>query len=252
MQLLRSSLVFSPQFHRICSHSNILSSFVLPCHYFHMNSISVTWFLSDNHLHMYSRIHVVRIKRHWQHMLTICRRNDPMTVYIVIICYYNVLHIHTHVKCYLHAYARQCDAMLCEKHHFAPITTYHRFICTTILAASIQAQLNWYSCPLTKSRVYIQLSECVFLLFVFSSDKYVQKIARIHYIAWPISIEFDCHIELMTDDAVIAMQRWMLHLFPGNALKKIFVSHFGFSCEKIPFMKEPWKRKTFHDLLGIS
>lgn len=116
----------------------------------------------------------------------------------------------------------RCDAMweapLCSDYD---LSSYHSnaFICTTILAASIQAQLNWYSCPLTKSRVYIQLSECVFLLFVFSSDKYVQKIARIHYIAWPISIEFDCHIELMTNDAVIAMQRWMLHLFPGNALK---------------------------------
>lgn len=146
MQLLRSSLVFFPPFHRICSHSNILSSFVLPCHYFHMNSISVTWFLSDNHLHMYSRIHVVRIKRHWQHMLTICRRNDPMTVYIVIICYYNVLHIHTHVKCYLHAYARQCDAMLCEKHHFAPITTYHRIIQMRLFVQPFWQQafkLNW-------------------------------------------------------------------------------------------------------------
>lgn len=125
---------------------------------------------------------VVHIERHRQHMLTIFRRNDPMTVYIVIICYYNVLVASTPMSSiiYIHMLGYAIwEVPLCYEYD---LSSYHSntFICTTILngyySSSIELILmstHWIPFIFNRPNVY--------LLFFFLQWIHAKNCSNTHH-----------------------------------------------------------------------
>lgn len=108
LQLLLSLYLLSVLSHcstRILNHCNIFSSFVFPCHYFQMNSVLVILVSHqctiDNHLHMYMYCIYIYKNALTTYVDDLQTKWSGDGLYIVIICYYNSLRFHTHVKCYI-------------------------------------------------------------------------------------------------------------------------------------------------------
>lgn len=154
------------------------------------------------YLHMY--LCSTHIKTHWQHMLTIYRRNDPVTVYIVIICYCNVLLIYTHVKCYIYAICiHMLDYMLFEKHHFAtrirPIIISFKYVYLynhfdSKHSSSIELILmSTHRIPF----IFNWVNVCAYcFVFCFVQMNTYKKMAQMHNIILSNSIEFKWHITI--------------------------------------------------------
>lgn len=184
------------------------------------------------------RLHVVRIKRHWQHMLTICRWNDPMTVYIVIICYYNVLHIHTHVKCYLHAYARQRHLRSTTLLRLRPIIisfkcvylynhfgSEHSSSIELILVSTHQIPFifNWVNVYLLFVCFFFINTYEKWLKFTTSFDQFLLNSIQLSH---SIDDQWCSNCCVSLNDATF---------FPGIEFKRIFASHSDIQCEKTVF-----------------